>query len=60
MLTGPPPDEPPGADLAQATCWGTYLHATAGDRLAARVGRVGFLARELVDELPYVLVETEA
>jgi NAD(P)H-hydrate repair Nnr-like enzyme with NAD(P)H-hydrate dehydratase domain len=49
-----------GADLAQAACWGTYLHATAGDRLAARVGRLGFLARELADELPFVIVEAEA
>jgi hydroxyethylthiazole kinase-like uncharacterized protein yjeF len=49
-----------GADPAQAACWGTYLHATAGDRLAARVGRLGFLARELVDELPLVIVEAEA
>lgn len=46
-----------GADAAQATCWGTHLHAAAGDRLAARVGGVGFLARELLDELPAVLVE---
>jgi NAD(P)H-hydrate repair Nnr-like enzyme with NAD(P)H-hydrate dehydratase domain len=49
-----------GADLAQAVCWGTYLHATAGDRLASRIGRLGFLARELVDELAVVLTETEA
>jgi hydroxyethylthiazole kinase-like uncharacterized protein yjeF len=49
-----------GADPAQAACWGTYLHGTAGDRLAARVGRLGFLASDLVAELPLVLVETEA
>lgn len=49
-----------GATMAQAACWATYAHATAGDRLAARIGRLGFLARELVDELPFVLVETEA
>jgi hydroxyethylthiazole kinase-like uncharacterized protein yjeF len=49
-----------GADPARAACWGTYLHAVSGDRLAARVGRLGFLARELVDELPLVIVETEA
>lgn len=49
-----------GADLAQAACWGTYLHGTAGDRLASRIGRLGFLARELVDELTVVLTETEA
>lgn len=50
----------PGADCAQAACWGTFLHATAGDRLAARMGRLGFLARELTDELPLVIVSTEA
>jgi ADP-dependent NAD(P)H-hydrate dehydratase len=44
-----------GATPAQAAVWGQYLHAAAGDRLAARVGRVGFLARELLDELPMVL-----
>ena len=49
-----------GADREQAACWATYLHATAGDRLAARIGRLGFLARELTAELPLVLVETEA
>lgn len=49
-----------GADPAQAACWATYLHSTAGDRLAPRVGRLGFLAREVVDELPLVLVEAEA
>jgi ADP-dependent NAD(P)H-hydrate dehydratase len=49
-----------GADPVQAACWATYLHATAGDRLAPRVGRLGFLAREVVEELPVVLVEAEA
>lgn len=49
-----------GATLAQAACWATYVHAIAGDRLAARIGRLGFLARELVDELPLVIVQTEA
>lgn len=46
-----------GADPAQAAVWGAHLHAQAGERLAARVGRVGFLARELLDELPRVLTE---
>jgi ADP-dependent NAD(P)H-hydrate dehydratase len=46
-----------GAAPDQAACWGTYLHAAAGDRLAARVGRLGFLARELTEELPLVLTE---
>jgi len=46
-----------GASLPQAACWATHLHAVAGDRLAARVGPTGFLARELLDELPVVLTE---
>ncbi|PZS15751.1 MAG: hypothetical protein DLM57_12035 [Pseudonocardiales bacterium] len=33
-----------GTDPVRAACWGTYLDAAAGDRLAARVGRLGFLA----------------
>jgi ADP-dependent NAD(P)H-hydrate dehydratase len=49
-----------GAEPAQAACWATFLHAVAGERLAARVGRLGFLARELAAELPVVLTETEA
>ncbi|OZB46975.1 MAG: hypothetical protein B7X40_10245 [Cellulomonas sp. 14-74-6] len=46
-----------GADPAQAACWGVWLHGSAGDRLAARVGLTGYLARELLDGLPAVLVE---
>lgn len=44
-----------GADPSQAAVWGQYAHAAAGDRLAARLGRLGFLARELLDELGPVL-----
>ncbi|MBO3740958.1 NAD(P)H-hydrate dehydratase [Actinoplanes flavus] len=40
-----------GADPAQAACWGAYAHAVSGLRLAPRYGRIGFLARELVDEI---------
>ncbi|HEX8092872.1 NAD(P)H-hydrate dehydratase [Jatrophihabitans sp.] len=49
-----------GAEPVQAACWATYLHAAAGDRLAARVGSLGFLARELLDQLPLVLTELQA
>jgi ADP-dependent NAD(P)H-hydrate dehydratase len=49
-----------GAELAQAAVFGQYVHSAAGDRLAARVGRVGFLARELLDELPAVLTRLRA
>ena len=45
------------AEPAQAACWGTYLHSMAGERLASRIGEVGFLARELVDQVPAVLAE---
>jgi hydroxyethylthiazole kinase-like uncharacterized protein yjeF len=48
-----------GAENSQAACWGTYLHAAAGDRLAARIGALGFLARELLDEIPSVLSELQ-
>lgn len=41
-----------GAGAAQAAVWATYLHAAAGDRLSDRIAPVGFLARELCDELP--------
>lgn len=44
-----------GAEPEQAATWGQYLHAAAGDRLVVQRGRVGFLARELLDELPSVL-----
>ena len=41
-----------GADVLQAAAWGVYLHARAGDVLARKVGPVGFLARELLAEIP--------
>jgi ADP-dependent NAD(P)H-hydrate dehydratase len=44
-----------GADLAQATCWGVALHALAGEQLAARMGIIGYLARELADTIPALL-----
>jgi hydroxyethylthiazole kinase-like uncharacterized protein yjeF len=44
-----------GAPLTQATCWGVALHAQAGERLAARLGMLGYLARELSDEVPALL-----
>jgi hydroxyethylthiazole kinase-like uncharacterized protein yjeF len=44
-------------DAPQAACWGTYLHSMAGERLASAVGGIGFLARELVDQVPQVLAE---
>lgn len=46
-----------GTSDAQAACWGTHLHAAAGDRLASRLGGLGYLARELTDELPPLMME---
>lgn len=44
-----------GAALEQAACWGVALHARAGERLAARMGTLGYLAREIADEIPALL-----
>lgn len=49
-----------GTSDTQATCWGTHLHAAAGDRLASRLGRLGYLARELADELPALMTELDS
>ena len=46
-----------GSEVDQAACWATYLHATSGERLSSAIGGVGFLARELVDQVPPVLAE---
>ncbi|WP_222264679.1 NAD(P)H-hydrate dehydratase [Modestobacter marinus] len=48
-----------GAEPAQAAVWAAYVHGRAGERLAARVGRLGFLARELPPEVPRVLAEVD-
>ena len=44
-----------GADPLTAVLWGVYLHGEAGRLLAEQVGRVGFLARELLDRVPRLL-----
>ena len=41
-----------GAKPVEAMAWGTYLHGEAGNRLMRRHGGVGFLARELLAEVP--------
>jgi hydroxyethylthiazole kinase-like uncharacterized protein yjeF len=40
-----------GASLEQACAWGVVLHAQAGERLAARLGPVGYLAREIPEAM---------
>lgn len=49
-----------GASPEQAAAWGQYVHATAGDRLVITRGRVGFLARELLDEVPSAMATLTA
>ena len=44
-----------GADATTAALWGVYLHGEAGNVLASRQGRIGFLARELSAELPALM-----
>ncbi len=44
-----------GAPLDQAACWGVALHARAGERLAERLGTLGYLAREISQEIPSLL-----
>lgn len=44
-----------GAEPLTALLWGVWLHAEAGRLLSARLGRVGFLARELPDLVPGLL-----
>ncbi len=48
-----------GAEPLQAAAWGVHLHGRAGDRLAQRMGRLGFLARELLAEVPALMSELE-
>jgi len=44
-----------GATLDQAAVWAVYLHGAAGNRLQRRMGPIGFLARELFDEVPAIM-----
>jgi hydroxyethylthiazole kinase-like uncharacterized protein yjeF len=44
-----------GAPLEQACAWGVALHARAGERLCQRLGPLGYLAREILDEIPALM-----
>ncbi len=44
-----------GAEPVQAAVWGVYLHARAGERLAKRMGPLGYLPRELLAEIPALM-----
>jgi hydroxyethylthiazole kinase-like uncharacterized protein yjeF len=44
-----------GAAPVTAVVWGVWLHGSAGRMLARRMGELGFLARELLAEIPPLL-----
>jgi len=46
-----------GAPPHTASVWGSFLHAAAGARLARRFGKIGYLARELLDEIAPAMAE---
>lgn len=44
-----------GAEPLNALLWSVWLHGEAGARLAKSVGPIGFLARQIADEVPGLL-----
>lgn len=44
-----------GADPLPALLWAVWLHGEAGSALSRRIGKVGFLAREISAEVPALL-----
>jgi hydroxyethylthiazole kinase-like uncharacterized protein yjeF len=46
-----------GASAFVGACWGVYLHAKAGDRLSKSIGPLGFLAHELLPEIPRLMAK---
>jgi hydroxyethylthiazole kinase-like uncharacterized protein yjeF len=44
-----------GADPLTAALWGVYLHGEAGRLLSRQIGKLGFLAREILDQVPGLL-----
>ena len=44
-----------GAAPLDAAAWGVWIHGEAGRRLSERIGPMGFLARELLPEIPSLM-----
>lgn len=49
-----------GADPLTAAVWGCHVHGRAGERLAAAIAPIGYLARELLDMVPGVFRDLAA
>jgi len=47
-----------GAEPVTALLWGVWLHGEAGLALAGKVGKLGFLAREISQEVPALLAHS--
>ena len=48
-----------GAGVDRAACWSVFIHAEAGQRLTKSYGRVGFLAREIPQEVPRIMEDLQ-
>jgi NAD(P)H-hydrate repair Nnr-like enzyme with NAD(P)H-hydrate dehydratase domain len=48
-----------GAVPTAAALWGVYLHGEAGGRLSQIIGPLGFLAREIPDMIPKLLIQMQ-
>jgi ADP-dependent NAD(P)H-hydrate dehydratase len=44
-----------GASPLRSALWGVFLHGAAGNALSKRMGQIGFLAHELLDEIPAIM-----
>lgn len=48
-----------GADVPTAAAWGVAIHDCCGARLAAGMGELGYLARDLVYEIPFAAYDLQ-
>jgi hydroxyethylthiazole kinase-like uncharacterized protein yjeF len=48
-----------GANPLAASLWGVHLHREAGARLARSIGKLGYLAHELLPEIPRALNQSD-
>jgi hydroxyethylthiazole kinase-like uncharacterized protein yjeF len=48
-----------GAEPLTALLWGVWLHGEAGASLGKKVGRIGYLAREISGEIPALLEKSQ-
>jgi hydroxyethylthiazole kinase-like uncharacterized protein yjeF len=49
-----------GTQPVFATAWAVYMHGQAGWNLARKQGEFGFLAREIPDEIPRIMMDLQA